>query len=154
MSVEVTGEGGSGEVITYALPDSLTALLESISFRVDTSVTGAGHMVRLRFVSPTGETLGRLDDLNVGADGQQNFYTYALGLNGSACTLPAGIAVTDALPWTELLPGTEIRLEPIDELGVTLADTISHVLMHFDRAAAPAPDPGPLLPLVLLPGSA
>ena len=153
MSVETAGSGGSGDTKVYTLSAGQTAVLETLTFTVTTDGTAGVHMIRLRLLSPTGNVVARLDDLNEGGPTQTNFYTYGIGLNASACTLPSGIAVTDALPWTELVPGTQIFVTPITAAGVTIAgDAISAVLLHFDRDV-PAPAPAQNLPLTLLPGS-
>lgn len=157
MSVEVAGQGGSGSTVVYTMPNGYEAMLEVIRFQVVGSASGNGHSVRLIATSPSGNEIYRLDDLNQGGDSQTNVYTYGLGLNASACTLPSGIAVTDALPWTTLLPQTVIRVVPVDAAGATITgDTISAVLLRFaDQVGASGggitfPD----LPLSLLPAAA
>lgn len=153
MSVEVAGEGGAGECLVYTMQDSYTAILETLTFTMQNVTPSGSHAVRVKLVSPTQDVLARIDDLNVGADLGTNFYTFGLGLNASACTLPSGLAVTDALPWTELLPGTQIFVQPIDGGGgINSNDLITDVLMHFDRGV-PSVQQVPALPLSLLPGS-
>lgn len=153
MSTPVSGEAGSGQVVAYTLGQGEAATLETISFVVATDGTAGVHSVRLSLVLPTIGTVAQLDDLNEAGPSQTNHYTYGLGLNGSACTLPTGISVTDALPWTELQPGAEIILEAINAAGVEIAgDTFSDVLLQFAGSAI-APAPVTLLPISLLPGS-
>ena len=153
MSVTVAGEGGHGAVVAYVLGPGQSDQLETLSFQIDTDGTAGAHAVRLVLTLPTVGIVGRVDDLNVGGPGQTNFYTYGLGLNASACTLPTGIAVTDALPYTTLQPETTIELIAIDAAGAEIAgDAISNVLMQFAGSAAAAP-PAQMLPLTLLPGS-
>jgi hypothetical protein len=157
VSVEVSGQGGSGRVVIYTLPSGSAAMLEVLCFTITGSASGNGHEVRLQAISPAGPTVFQLDDLNVGGDGQTNVYTYGVGLNASACTLPTGISVTDALPWTQLIDGTALVLTPIDQAGATIAgDRISNVFMRFtEPAALPATEPPPSnIPLTLLPGAA
>jgi len=153
MSRQVSGEGGSGAVVTYTLAPGESDQLETLSFTVNTDGTAGVHSVRLVITMPTVGVIARLDDLNQAGPSQENFYTYGLGLNASACTLPAGLAVTDALPQTELLAGTTIELIAIDAAGAEIAgDTLSDVLMQFAGAGVSSVDSHPL-PLTLLPGT-
>lgn len=154
MSQQVSGEQGSGEVLVYTLGPGEERTLETIAFTVATDGTAGTHAVRLLLDVPTVGTIARLDDLNIGGPGQTNFYTYGLGLNASACTLPNGIAVTDALPWTDLPPGATITLRAIDGAGAEIAgDAFSGVLLQLSGSGAPV-RPADNLPLYLLPGSA
>lgn len=154
MSIEASGQGGAGACTVYTITDAAEQTLEVLTFKVVGSASGNGHMVRLLATSPAGGIVWRLDDLNVGGDSQTNFYTYGLGLNASACTLPTGLAVTDALPWTDLLEGTTLQIIPIDNAGATIAgDVISDVFLRFADTPASQP-PVAAFPLTLLPGAA
>ena len=154
MSRQVAGQEGAGSVVVYQLGPAESATLESIHFTVETDATAGVHQIRLLLEIPTVGTIARLDDLNEAGPSQTNFYTYALGLAGSACTLPSGLAVTDALPDTQLPPGATITVEAITGAGVEIAgDQISAVLLQLSGAAVQAAPPEDL-PLFLLPGSA
>jgi hypothetical protein len=153
MSRPVSGEGGSGTVVTYRLAGGEVAMVETLSFKVTTDGTAGAHAVRVTLTQPTVGIVARLDDLNGGGPSQTNYYTYGLGLEGTTCDLPDGIAVTDPLPWTELQPGATITLEAIDGTGAQIAgDHFADVLLQLSDAAQVAP-PASGLPLVLLPGS-
>ena len=153
MSRQVAGEGGSGSVTVYTFAAGETAMVESLSFTVATDGTAGTHAIRVKLDIPTVGVVLRGDDLNIGGPGQTNFYTYALGLNASACTLPDGLAATDALPWTELPPGSTVTVEAINATGVEIAgDAISNVLLQLSDAAA-APPPASTVPITLLPGN-
>lgn len=153
MSRPAGGHDGSGSTLVYTLAQAEADTLETLAFTVTTDATAGTHAIRVRLVLPTVGTVARLDDLNAGGPSQTNFYTYGLGLNASTCTLPDGIAVTDALPRTELRPGAEIWIDPINAAGASIAgDQISAVLLQFAGAAQEAPVELPAPPLTLLPG--
>jgi hypothetical protein len=151
VSDTISGNGGLGATKLYELAAGQEGTLETLSFTVVTDATAGTHAVRVTLEIPTVGIVARLDDLNVSGPGQTNFYTYGLGLNASACTLPTGLAVTDALPWTSLPPGAQIKATPIDGAGATLTgDRISAVLLQMTSMAAAAvaqiPQPISLMP--------
>lgn len=153
MSRQAAGEGGSGSVVVYTFAAGETAMLETLSLTVATDGTAGTHAIRVILDIPTVGEVFRGDDLNIGAPNQTNHYTYGLGLNASACTLPDGIGVTDALPWTELPPGSTVTVEAINGTGAEIGgDVISAVLLQLSDAAAPAPPPSNI-PITLLPGN-
>lgn len=142
MSLTIRGARGSGFVTIYDVPKIYDVQVESVKFQVDTDGTAGVHMVRLRLVDPSLGSIATLDDLNAGGPGQTNYYTYALGLNASACTLPSGLAVTDALPWTELAAEGALTLTAITDAGVTIpGDAFSEVVIQVspvrDTAGGP-----------------
>lgn len=131
MSVTVRGSEGSGFVTVYQVPTFYAVQVETVKFQVVTDATAGVHTVRLRLVDPALGSIATLDDFNQGGPGQTNFYTYGLGLNASACTIPTGIAVTDALPWTELAAGGSITLSAISDTGVSISgDAFSSVVIQ------------------------
>jgi hypothetical protein len=154
LSVQVSGNGGVGQTTVYTFAQGQTSMIETLSFTIVTAAIAGNHMVRVTLSMPTVGVIARLDDLNLSSPGQTNFYTYGVGLNAAACTLPAGLAVTDALPWTDLLPGSQVIITPISDTGVTLADTISDVLLQLAQDTAQAPVDTAPLPLSLLPAAA
>lgn len=154
MSRPTSGEGGSGAVVVYELGGAETAMLETLSFTVTTDGTAGTHAVRLVLTLPGQGIVGRFDDLNVGGPTQVNGYTYGLGLNASACTLPDGIDVTDALPWTTLPPGATIELIAINGSGVEIpGDTFSEVFLMLGGEIEQPPQPSNI-PITLLPAQA
>lgn len=157
MSLTVRGATGSGFVTIYDVPSIYAVQVESIKFQVDTDATGGAHSVRVRLVDPALGSIATLDDLNVGGPGQTNYYTYALGLNASACTLPSGLAVTDALPLTELAARGAVTVSAIDDTGTEIpGDAISEVVLQVsptsDATAQPV-DVGKITPAYFMAGS-
>lgn len=140
MSLTVRGQEGSGFVTIYSVPQIYGVQVETVKFQVDTDGTAGTHTVRLRLVDPVLDSIATLDDFNVGGPGQTNFYTYGLGLNASACVIPSGVAVTDALPWTELAARGSITVSSIDANGTEIpGDTFSEVVIQV----SPTSDPNP-----------
>jgi hypothetical protein len=130
MSVTVKGRQGSGLTTVYNSPQSRPVTIQSLKFQVDTNATAGVHTVRVRFVEPTIGAVVTLDDLNAGGPNQTNYYTFGLGLNASACTITTGMAVTDALPWIELVAGSSITISPTDGTDTVIAgDAISNVVL-------------------------
>lgn len=149
MSVTVRGKEGSGATTVYNSPNERSVTVQSLKFQVDTDATAGTHTVRVRFVEPTIGSVVTLDDLNVGGPTQTNYYTYGLGLNASACTITSGMAVTDAFPWIELAPGSQIVVTPTDGTDTVISgDAISNVVLKIGDAAAEGADNSPLPLLV------
>lgn len=131
MSISVTGNAGTGSTRVYDAPAFSDVQIETIRFQINTDATAGVHMVRIKYGDPSGGDIASLDDLNAGGPSQTNFYTYGLGLNGSACVLNDGLAATDALPWTTLPANGYINVSPIDDNGVELTgDAISAVFLR------------------------
>jgi hypothetical protein len=147
MSITVRGKAGSGETTVYNSPNERAVTVQSIKFQVDTDGTAGTHTVRVRYVEPTIGAVVTLDDLNLGGPSQTNYYTYGLGLNASACTITDGMAVTDALPWIELAPGSHITVTPTDGTDTVISgDAISNVVLKIsDDGATAFVDAQPLL---------
>jgi hypothetical protein len=148
MSTTVRGSSGSGETVVWTSPAERSVMVQSLKFQVNTNGTAGTHAVRVRFVEPTIGAVVALDDLNVGGPSETHYYTYGLGLNASACTIAGGMAVTDALPWIELAPLTEIVVTPTDGTDTVISgDAISNVALKISDAAAEGSDntPMPLL---------
>lgn len=149
MSDGTRGDGGTGQTTVYTTPLSGQYRLEVLHLTIATDGTAGVHTIRVRVIDVTlDQSIMTLDDLNEGAPSQTNTYTYGLGLNASACTLPDGLAVTDALPWTQLKPGSQIIVTPINGNGVEIpGDTIEAVTVFGTLlgGALDAPAPGPLL---------
>jgi hypothetical protein len=123
--------------------------VQSLKFQVDTDATAGVHAVRVRFVEPTIGSVVALDDLNAGGGSETHYYTYGLGLNASACTIADGMAVTDALPWIELAPGSQIVVTPTDGTDTVIAgDAISNVSLKISDAGAEGTDNSPMPLLV------
>jgi hypothetical protein len=135
MSITVRGKEGSGETTVYNSPNERAVTVQSLKFQVDTDGTAGTHTVRVRYVEPTIGAVVTLDDLNVGGPSQTNYYTYGLGLNASACTITDGMAVTDALPWIELAPNSQITVTPTDSTDTVLGDAISNVAIKISDDA-------------------
>jgi hypothetical protein len=132
MSTTVRGNEGSGETTVYNSPQSRPVTIQSLKFQVDTDGTAGTHAVRVRFVEPTIGAVVALDDLNVGGPSETHYYTYGLGLNASACTIADGMAVTDALPWIELVAGSHITVTPTDGTDTVISgDAISNVSLKI-----------------------
>lgn len=149
MSVTVRGNEGSGETTVYNSPNDRAVTIQTLKFQIDTDGTAGTHTVRVRFVEPTIGAIFPLDDLNIGGPLQTNYYTYGLGLNASACTVANGMAVTDALPWTELAPGSTITVTPTNGGDTVISgDAISNVVLKVDDGGGAGDDsavPSPLL---------
>lgn len=134
MSLTIRGATGTGFVTVWTVPQTGDYQIETVKFQVDTDGTAGVHMVRVRLVDPVLGSIATMDDLNAGGPSQQNFYTYGLGLNASACTLPSGLAVTDALPWTGLAPRGTITVSAINDSGVEIpGDAFSEVVIQVSQ---------------------
>lgn len=131
MSISVSGDSGVGSTRVYNAPAFSDVQIETIRFQIDTDATAGVHMVRIKYGDPSGGDIASLDDLNAGGPSQTNYYTYGLGLNGSACVLNDGLAATDALPWTTLPANGYVNVSPIDDFGVELQnDVVSAVFLR------------------------
>lgn len=140
MSVTVRGTPGSGFVTIYQVPAIYAVQVETVKFQVNTDGTAGTHAVRLRLVDPALGSLATLDDFNVGGPTQENYYTYGLGLNASACTIPTGVAVTDALPWTDLAASGSITLTAVNDVGVEIpGDSFSEIVIQVSPLTDNAP---------------
>jgi hypothetical protein len=149
MSITVRGNEGSGATVVYNSPNERAVTVQSLKFQVDTDGTAGTHAVRVRFVEPTIGAVVALDDLNVGGPSETHYYTYGLGLNASACTITGGMAVTDALPWIELAPGSQIVVTPTDGTDTVISgDAISSVALKINDDQAEGADNSPMPLLV------
>jgi hypothetical protein len=145
MSVTVRGPDGSGQVEAYEVPGGRTVTVQTLAFTVTADGTAGVHRVRVRYVSNGGVRIASLDDLNESAAGFVTTYTYGLGLNASACTTVTGLAVTDALPWTELDNGATVQITAIDDNGNEIAgDSITAVVLQVSDPGAEGADNAPM----------
>lgn len=136
MSITVRGNSGSGETVVWTSPAERAVTVQSLRFQISTDGTAGTHAVRVRFVEPTIGAVVTLDDLNIGGPAQTNYYTYGLGLNASACTITSGMAVTDALPWIEIAPLTQITVSPTNGTDTVISgDAISGVALKISDDA-------------------
>jgi len=133
VSVTVRGPDGSGQLDAYEVPGGWTVTVQTLAFTVTADGTAGVHRVRVRYISSGDVRVATLDDLNESGPGLTTTYTYGLGLNASACTTVDGLAVTDALPWTELSDGAVVRITTIDDNGNEITgDTITAVVLQID----------------------
>jgi hypothetical protein len=138
MSQTVQGNNGIGSTRVFDAPALSDVWIESIRFVIDTDATAGVHMVRIKYGGPDGSDLAQLDDWNEGGPSETHFYTYALGLNGSMCTLGNLLGATDALPWTTLPASGYVNVSPIDDQGQELqGDVVSGVWMRVTYVTAP-----------------
>ena len=152
MSVTVRGNTGSGFVEVYDAPQDRDVTIQTLKFQVDTDGTAGVHAVRVRLVAPTVGAFATLDDLNVGGPGERHYYTFGIGLNASACTISGGMAVTDALPWTQLPSGGSITVTATDGGdNEIVGDAISNVVLQVGDDHTQVP---PLLPILEMPAAA
>ena|SRR5690348_15942362 len=148
MSVTVRGPDGSGQLDAYTVPGGRTVTVQTLAFTVTADGTAGVHRVRVRYISSGDVRIATLDDLNESAAGFVTTYTYGLGLNASACTTVTGLAVTDALPWTEISDGASVQITTIDDNGNEIAgDSITAVVLQVNDPGAEGADntPMPLL---------
>lgn len=148
MSVTVYGPNGAGTTVAYTAPQGRAVTVETLAFTVDTDGTAGVHSVVVRFIDDASKRIVRLDDLNQAGPSQTNTYTYGLGLNASACTLPDGIAATDALPWTQIKDGATVTITAVDGTGTELTgDSIYGVVLQVNDPQVVAIQQQPLTEL-------
>lgn len=139
MSVTVYGPNGLGSITAYTSPQGRTVTVQTLSFQVVADATAGIHRVRVKYIDTAGNTIVTLDDLNESGANLTTLYSYGLGLNASACTTVTGLAVTDALPWTEIADAAYVTVEAIDNNGTELTgDAISQVVLQVSDAQAEA----------------
>lgn len=150
MSVGVYGPNGLGTTIAYTVPKGRMVTVQTLAFTVLADGTAGVHRVRVRYIDDAGSRVVALDDLNESAPGLTTHYSYGLGLNASACTTVDGLAVTDALPWTQIKDGAYIRITAIDDNGAQISgDAISAIVLQIEDLGADAgPDNAPMPLLV------
>lgn len=131
MSEAIRGSTGTGTVLAYEVPRGYRLALEMLYFKVVCGAAAGIHKARVTFLDKALDTTtARMRDLNEGGANETLYYTYGLGLNASACVTVDGWEMTDALPYTELSPDTEIHVAMIDDNGNVIAgDTIDPVTL-------------------------
>lgn len=157
MGEAFAGESGSGSVLVYAVPRDHFLRLELLTFVVTTGGAAGIHKARVSlFDTKLSKTAAVLRDLNEGGGSETLTYTYGIGLNASACVTVTGWEMTDALPETDLAPGTEITVSMVNDAGSTIVgDAIGSVVLYgtFYNSVDTAQTPMPKLITGLLPGS-
>lgn len=157
MGEAFAGNAGSGSVLVYQVPRDHFLRLELLTFVVTCDATAGIHKAKVTlFDTSLSETIAVLRDLNEGGATEVLTYTYGIGLNASACVSVSGWEMTDALPETDLAPGTMITVAMVNDSGTTLTgDAIGAVVLYgtFYNSVDTAQTPMPQMIDGLLPGS-